>query len=75
MNNLVFLPAHQIAQLIHDRVISSVEVIETHFAHITQHNSKLNAIVTTNIENVYRKSQAADEALAKGEIWGALHGD
>ncbi len=70
MNRLVFFPAHQIAKLIRDRLISSVEVIEAHLAHIAQHNPKLNAIVTLDGENAYKQAQAADEALVKGEIWG-----
>ena len=74
MNNLIFLPANQIAKLIQDRLVSSVEVIETHLAHIAQHNPKLNAIVTLDPENAYKQAKAADEALAKGEIWGPLHG-
>ncbi len=74
MNNLIFLPANQIAKLIHDRLVSSVEVIEAHLAHIARHNPKLNAIVTLDPENAYKQAQAADEALGKGEIWGPLHG-
>ena len=74
MNNLIFLPANQIAKLIQDRLVSSVEVIEAHLAHIAQHNPKLRAIVTLDPENAYKQAKAADEALAKGEIWGPLHG-
>ena len=74
MNNLVFLPAYQIAKLIRDRLVSSVEVLEAYLAHIAQHNPKLNAIVTLDAENAYKQAQAADEALLKGKIWGPLQG-
>ncbi|NES86974.1 MAG: amidase, partial [Moorea sp. SIO2B7] len=74
MNNLVFLPAHKIAKLIRDRQVSSVEVLEAHLAQINRQNPKLNAIVTLDTENSYKQAQKADQALVKGEIWGALHG-
>jgi amidase len=73
MNELVFLPAHQLAQGIRDRTFSSVEILEAHLAHIAQHNPALNAIVTLN-ENALAQAKVADEALAKGEHWGPLHG-
>ena len=74
MNNLVFLPAHQIAQLIRERTVSSVEVLEAHLAQIALHNPQLNAIVTLDIENAYQRAKKADETLTQGNIWGGLHG-
>lgn len=74
MNNLVFLSASQIAKAIRNRSFSSVEVVEAHFEHIALHNPKLNAIITLNLENAYQRAKEADEALARGEVWGALHG-
>ncbi|MEM6751935.1 MAG: amidase, partial [Cyanobacteria bacterium P01_C01_bin.38] len=72
MNNLVFKPAYQLARMIKEREISSVEVLEAHLNQ-TQHNSKLNAICTLNNKSLETAKQA-DEALAKGENWGLLHG-
>ena len=74
VNNLVFLPAHQIAQLIRDRAVSAVEVLEAHLAHIALHNPQLNAIITLDIENAYQRAKEADTALARGNNWGGLHG-
>lgn len=74
MNDLVFLSAFQLAEKIRDRTVSSVEVLEAHFAHIALHNPKLNAIITLDTENAYQRAKQADEALARGEIWGNLHG-
>ncbi len=73
MNELVFLPAHQLAQGIRDHTFSSVEILEAHLQHIAQHNPALNAIVTLN-ENALAQAKAADEALAKDDYWGPLHG-
>lgn len=74
MNDLVFLAAHQLAKAIRDREVSSTEVMEAHLSQIAQHNPGLNAIVTLDAEHAYEQSKAADEALARGQIWGALHG-
>ncbi|MGB3401331.1 MAG: amidase [Microcoleaceae cyanobacterium] len=82
MSNLVFLSASELAKLIRDtgkptlreRKFGAVEVLEAHLAHITQHNSTLNAICTLNTEAARQQAQQADIALSRGEIWGKLHG-
>lgn len=74
MTDLVFWPAHQLANAIRDRTISSTEVLAAHLRQIERHNSRLNAIVTLNAEQAIAQAKVADEALAKGEIWGPLHG-
>ena len=74
MSNLVFLPAYQLAQMIRTREVSAVEVLDAYLAQIAKHNTKLNAICTLDENNARARAKQADEALAKGENWGALHG-
>lgn len=74
MINLTFAPAHQLAQMIRDRQVSTVEVIEAHLAQIYRHNPQLNAICTLDAENARIRAKAADLALDRGENWGRLHG-
>lgn len=74
MSDLVFLPAHVLAQGIRDRTFSSVEVLQAHLKQIHQHNAKLAAIVTLDEKNVLQRAKEADAALARGESWGELHG-
>ncbi|MBE9190475.1 amidase [Gloeocapsopsis crepidinum LEGE 06123] len=74
MNDIVFLPAYQLAKMIRDRQVSSLEVLEAYLQQITQYNPTINAIITLDIENARQRAKTADEALAKGEIWGKLHG-
>jgi amidase len=74
MTDLTFVPAHQLARMIRDRQVSAVEVLDAYLAQIAKHNSKLNAICTLDEENARARAEQADEALGKGEIWGALHG-
>ena len=74
MSDLVFKSAVELAQMIRDRQLSAVELLDAHLQQITQHNSKLNAICTLDEENARICAKQADKALAKGEYWGALHG-
>ncbi|MFQ4143809.1 amidase [Chlorogloeopsis sp. ULAP02] len=74
MSDLVFTPAHQLAQMIRDRVVSAVEVLDAHLAQIAKNNSKLNAICTLDEERARQRAKQADQALARGENWGILHG-
>lgn len=74
MDDLVFLPAHQLAQMIRDRQVSAVEVLDAHLAQIAKHNSKLHAVCTLDEDSARARAQQADEALVRGENWGALYG-
>jgi amidase len=74
MGDLVFRSAVELAQMIRDRQISAIELLDAHLKQIAQHNSKLNAICTLDEENARTRAKQADEALARGENWGALHG-
>jgi amidase len=74
MSNVVFTPAHQLAQMIRDRTVSAVEVLDAHLAQIVKHNAQLNAICTLDEERARERARLADEALARGENWGILHG-
>jgi amidase len=74
MNSLTFLSANQLASDIRERKISSREVLEAHLDQIAKHNASLNAIVTLDEDRARQRAKAADEAVARGEIWGPLHG-
>jgi amidase len=74
MNDLTFASASELAQAIRDRRVSAVEVVDAYLAQISKHNSKLNAICTLDEENARLRAKQADEALDRGENWGALHG-
>ncbi len=74
MSDIVFWTASQIAAAIRDRQVSVQDVLEAHLQQIKAHNTKLNAIVTLDEEYARQQAKAADDAIARGEIWGALHG-
>jgi amidase len=70
----VFAPAHVLARAIQHREVSSAEIVDAYLAQIARHNAQLNAIVTLDEEGARRRAQEADAALARGEVWGPLHG-
>ena len=72
--NIVFATATQLAEMIRGKEVSVVEVINAYLEQIAKHNHKINAIATLNKEAALTKAKQADEALARGENWGALHG-
>jgi amidase len=74
MTHLIFASASQLAQMIRDRQVSAMEVLEAYLAQIATHNSKLSAICTLDEEKARVRAKQADEALVRGENWGALHG-
>jgi amidase len=66
--------ASEQAAAVRDRLISSSELVDAHYAQIARHNPALNAIVTLDEERARARAREADEALSRGESWGPLHG-
>ncbi len=74
MDNIVFATASELATEIRLGQLSAMQVLEAFLAQIEKHNSALNAIVTLDVEGARRRARAADEATARGKVWGPLHG-
>ena len=72
--DLVFSSTSQLAAAIRSGNVSATEVLEAHVAQIHTHNHALNAIITMDVEHAHELAREADEALARGEVWGPLHG-
>ena len=53
---------------------SAVEVLRAQLDRIKAKNDAINAVVTLDEDGAMARAKAADEALAKGESWGPLHG-
>lgn len=71
---ILFSSTTQLSAAIQARLVSAIEVLEAHFVQIEKHNPALNAIVTVNAEQARERAREADTALARGEVWGPLHG-
>ncbi len=74
MDQLAFADATTLAHKIRDREISSVELLEHYLARIAKYNKALNAVIQFQVDHALKRAKAADQALAKGECWGKLHG-
>lgn len=71
---MVFSSAHEVAGAIRDHLTSAVEMVDVYLARIARYNPSLNAIVTLDEEGALARAREADAALARGEVWGPLHG-
>ena len=73
-HQICFRTAGELVQKMISGDLSAVEVMETHLAQIERVNPVVNAIVTLLPEQALEQAKAADEALAKGQDPGPLHG-
>ncbi len=73
-SSLVFKSAVELTELLRSRSLSSVDLVQAYLDHIATHNRALNAVITLDAERALVQAKLADEALAKGDYWGPLHG-
>ena len=74
MKELHFRSASELGRMLRAREISSAELTEHFISRIEEHNPKINAVVATDFDGARAAAKEADEALAKGEDKGPLHG-
>lgn len=74
MSEAAHKPAADLARMIAAREISARELLDVYAERIEQHNPALNAIVTLDEDAAQHRAKEADEATARGESWGPLHG-
>jgi len=74
-SDICFLRAVDMVDLIRQKKLSSREVMQAHLKQIERMNQKVNAIVTLVPEDeLMKQALEADEAIAKGNWLGPLHG-
>jgi amidase len=71
---LHFAAALDAAHAIRSRQVSSVELTGQILQRIEANNPKLNAFVTLMSGDAMERARHADDALARGQWWGPLHG-
>jgi len=74
MLEICTLSANELARRVRARDLSSREVVGAFLARIDSVNPRVNAIVTLVADMAMERAAAADEALARGEAVGPLHG-
>ncbi|MED5400330.1 MAG: amidase family protein, partial [Planctomycetota bacterium] len=73
-NELCFQSAVQLASLVRSGELSARELLDAHLDQIDRVNPQVNAIVTLTDDLARKQAAAADEAQARGESLGPLHG-
>jgi amidase len=73
-SKFVFSSVTEVARAIQRGEVSSLELTKQILERIEKYNPTLIAVVTLLRDDALDRARAADEALAKGEIWGPLHG-
>jgi amidase len=74
MDERTFASATWLAAEIRDRRLGCLELLDHYLARAERHNPELNAIVAWQVDKARERARAADAALARGEVWGPLHG-
>jgi amidase len=72
--DLTAASAATLAQAIRRKQVSSLEVVEAHLARISAVNPALNAVVQVTGEAARAAARAVDQAIARRESIGPLHG-
>jgi amidase len=74
VSELAYSSAVAIADRIRQREISSREAVDYFLARVETLDEPINSVVTIDAERARTKADAADAALARGEVRGPLHG-
>ncbi len=74
MDSIYSESAAALVKAIKGKRISAVEALQAMLERIKAVNSAINAVVTVDEEGALARARAADEALARGEDLGPLHG-
>jgi amidase len=69
-----FATAAEQARMIREKQISCAELLDTHLARIEALNPQLHAIVQLDADGARAAASAADDAIARGDAIGPLHG-
>jgi len=73
-NDLAWLSATELTQLIRARKLSPVELMQATIARIEARNPSLNALVFTDFDHAMAAARTAEDALVAGRELGPLHG-
>jgi len=74
MLDVPFRSARQLAADIRRKKIGCLELLDLYLARVEKYDGALNAVVVRDVERALTRARRADRALAKGDVWGPLHG-
>lgn len=71
---IAFRTASELAGMIQRREVGCEELLDHYLDRVERFNPTLNAIVVLDADGARERAREADAALARGEVWGPLHG-
>ena len=74
MNELLFKPVRELAELLRTRQVSPVELTAVALERLERHGPTLNAVVTVTRERALAQAARAEQEITRGEYRGPLHG-
>ena len=74
MEEVSFKSAVELAGMIRNREISSTELTSHYIRRIERYDERINALPVRDFDRALEAARAADDALARNQIKGALHG-
>jgi amidase len=74
MKPLSYCSAKELASLVRRKKVGCLELLDYFVKRIARYNPEINAVIFMDIESARKRAKEADKALAKGNVWGPLHG-
>jgi amidase len=71
---LPFRSAKGLAAAVRRKKIGALELLDIYTQRMEKYNSRINAIIATDLDAARKRARSADRALARGRPWGPLHG-
>ena len=73
MPDITFSSARQLASMIRTKKIGALELLNLYLQRVERY-SDINAIIFMDVDAARKRAHQADRALARGNLWGPLHG-
>ncbi len=74
MHPIPFRSAKQLASMICRKKVGCLELLDLYLDRIERYNPEINAVIFMDVDAARKRARAADRALARGNLWGPLHG-
>jgi amidase len=71
---ILFNSATELTDAIRRGEITALDLLDRYLSSIERNNGSINAVVALTVDAARKRAAEADEALARNEIWGPLHG-
>ncbi len=74
MTELHFQSASELGRMVRRREVSAAELADHFIGRVERLDPKINAVVARDFPRAHKAAKAADDALARGRLFGPLHG-